>query len=155
MRGFIPLFSILQKGMMIMANKIKGQRSFEVNGEKYTNHFDFNALAELEDATGMDTTEVMKELDRMRQEERISIRLLRTLTWSGLLRHHDLSIKEVGELMSEADLVQLSTAVGEAFATSLMTEEEWEKLQKKQKEAMKQQAIQSQKKKNGTGKKSE
>jgi hypothetical protein len=155
MRGFIPLFSILQKGMMIMANKIKGQRSFEVNGEKYTIHFDFNALAELEDATGMDTTEVMKELDRMRQEERISIRLLRTLTWSGLLRHHDLSIKEVGELMSEADLVQLSTAVGEAFATSLMTEEEWEKLQKKQKEAMKQQAIQSQKKKNGTGKKSE
>jgi hypothetical protein len=139
--------------MIHMANKLKGQRSVEINDQRYTIHFDFNALAELEEESGMDTSEVMQSLAKMQEENRISIRFLRTLTWAGLIRHHNLSIKDVGELMSQAEITKLLPAVGEAFATSMMTEEEWEEAQKKI-DGMKQQAVLSQKKKNGTGKKS-
>ncbi|MFC7443403.1 hypothetical protein [Laceyella putida] len=127
-----------------MANKIKGQRSIEINGERYTVHYDFNALAELEEATGKDTSDIMQELAKMQEEQRLSITFLRTLAWAGFLRHHGLTLNEVGELMSQSELPQLFSAVGEAFATSLMSEEDWESAQKKG----------TAQKKRGTGKKS-
>lgn len=137
-----------------MANHVKGERSLTVNDKTYTVHFDFNALSELEDAMGMDTSEVMEELNKMKDEKRISIRFLRTLTWAGLLRHHDFTLQETGEWMSEASLIDVLNAVGEAFTTSLMTEEEFKQLEKKQKEATRAQVVKAQKKKSGTGKKS-
>lgn len=138
-----------------MANSLKGERSLTVGGKTYTIHFDFNALSELEDAMGMDTSEVMEELNKMKDEKRISIRFLRTLTWAGLLRHHNFSLQETGEWMSEAPLIEVLNAVGEAFTTSLMTEDEFRELEKKQKELTRAQVMKSQKKRTGTGKKSE
>jgi|UPI000420A393 hypothetical protein len=118
----------------MMANKVKGQRSFVAGGQTYTVHFDFNALAELEEATGLT---VPKISEQMQDTSRISIKFMRALAWAGLLKHHGLSLTEAGEVMSQGDMNEIFMAVGEAFATSMMTEEQIRELEAQKKTGQK------------------
>jgi hypothetical protein len=128
--------------MITMANKIKGQRSFKVGDQTYTVHFDFNALAELEDATGMTVPQISEQ---MQDSSCISIKFLRALTWAGLLKHHGLSLEEVGELMSQGDMNELFLSVGEAFATSMMSDEQYKEMEAQKKSGQKKVALEAQK----------
>jgi tRNA A-37 threonylcarbamoyl transferase component Bud32 len=128
--------------MIIMANKVKGQRTFQVGNDTYTVHFDFNALAELEDATGMTVPQISEQ---MQDTSKISIKFIRSLMWAGLLKHHGLCLEEVGELISQGNMNDMFVAAGEAFATSMLTEEQIKELEAQQKAGQKKVAIQAQK----------
>lgn len=79
-----------------MANAIKGEVALQHDGKTYTMVLDINALAEFEDATGMDPGEVLDNPKTM------SLSLARKLFWAGLQKHHPgLTLREAGDILQE------------------------------------------------------
>ncbi|BCJ86450.1 hypothetical protein [Effusibacillus dendaii] len=75
--------------------------------------YDLNAFAELEDKFGS----IDETLEKVGKG---SIKALRAVLWAGLL-HEDESLteKQVGKLITLADLQELSTAVNQALTASM------------------------------------
>ena len=83
-----------------MANAVKGQTSFEVNGDTLILEFTPNGFCELEDAIGKSTMEFLTDLDRAAQSEKLAFRDVRLLFWAGLVEHQsNLDVKDAGRLM--------------------------------------------------------
>jgi len=76
-----------------MANKHRGEVELTIGGESKRLRFDMQALAELEEALGLESiAELGKRLDNP------SIKLARAVLWAGLLHTEpELTLKAVGE----------------------------------------------------------
>lgn len=98
-----------------MANPVRGEVAFEVEGERYVLVFDFNCICSVEDIFDMSISEVGKKMSRgMRATD------LRTLVTAGLKQHHPtLTETEVGGLIGKlgADVAgeKLALAMQAAF----------------------------------------
>ena len=93
-----------------MANPIKGEVAFEVEGEGYTLVLDFNALCDLEDDLPglMDGSAEMK-----------SPKAIRTVFAAGLAKYHaGLSLSDAGDLIQSIGIARAGEIVAEAFNAS-------------------------------------
>jgi hypothetical protein len=90
-----------------MANVIKGEVAFEVEGRAYKLVLDFNALCEVEDVLGKG------EMDLARPKA------IRAIFWASLLRHHpDVTVQEAGDLIGALGLERAGEVVAEAMNRS-------------------------------------
>lgn len=93
-----------------MANPLKGEADLTIGPkEVYRLVIDINALAEAEDATGMDIDQLLTGLQRGR-----SLKVLRALLWAGLQEHHACHLARAGEIMSSAPTGSVHDAVSRA-----------------------------------------
>lgn len=96
-----------------MANRSKGEVSFEANGQSYTMRFSANALCELEDALDMGVTAVAIQ---MSSPENLRMRTVRAVLWAGLRDHHpNITQQEAGELVMEITFPKALELIGKAF----------------------------------------
>jgi hypothetical protein len=107
-----------------MANKAKGERKLTIGNTEYTLFYDMNALAELEDVTGMTIPEVG---NLMADASKISIKFMRAFLYAGLQFYHSdeiQTVKDAGRLMTQADDLNdvFATAV-EAFSSVFAKDE--------------------------------
>jgi hypothetical protein len=71
-----------------MANPVKGEVAFEVEGRDYKLVLDFNALCEVEDVLGADGMDLARP------------KAIRAIFWAALLRHHpDVTVQDAGDLI--------------------------------------------------------
>ena len=93
-----------------MANKIKGEVALTHDGKSYTMVMDFNALAEFEEASGVENAIVFLE-----NLTTMNARHMRSLFWAGLRqRHPDMTTELAGQILS-SNMDKLGDAVGAAF----------------------------------------
>jgi hypothetical protein len=86
-----------------MANKYKGEFTFEVGGKTYTGRYGMNALVEIEELFGKPVEAVFADLARDK-----SMKTARGLIWAALVQYHpDLTQAAVGDLIDEAGLDKL------------------------------------------------
>jgi hypothetical protein len=93
-----------------MANKHRGY--VEVKLDKKRNlHYDMNALAEIEDALGVQLSELA--------DVKMTIKNIRAILWAGLI-HEDpeLTPQSVGALVDLENLEEVQEAVTVAFSAS-------------------------------------
>jgi hypothetical protein len=95
-----------------MANKKRGFITFKGGDKKqYKLKYDFNALCEMEDALGVDSI-----FETFQQGFNVSAKNIRILIWAGLIHEHeDLTIKDVGRILTGVDLKEVYAAVAEAL----------------------------------------
>ncbi len=98
-----------------MANSLKGEVSFEADGESYTLVYSVNAIIVLEEKTGQPITRIGDFLGG----ENFSFASARTFFWAGLLEHHDISEREAGTLMSLLGVEQALTLATDSLKASL------------------------------------
>lgn len=98
-----------------MANRVKGEISFEAEGKTWTLVFSVNALCELEAATGKTVAAIAAEAG---DPERMSLGLLRSMVWAGLTDRHggEVDVKRAGALMTAIGAQAVGEKVGEAFS---------------------------------------
>jgi len=101
----------------MIANPLKGEVSLEApSGETYVLVLNANTLAALHEAWNLD--DINDVLERVNRSAR-NMRDLRTVFWCSLQKHHpQLSEMEVGELLTEIAMADVSAKVVEAFAKS-------------------------------------
>lgn len=104
-----------------MANAVKGQKSFEVDGQTYLIEFTPNGFCELEDKTGKATMAFLVDLGEAAEGAALRFRDVRLLFWAGLQEHHpDLSEREAGRLMRAlGGLVDAMSVIQDAIALSM------------------------------------
>ena len=92
-------------------NPIKGQVSFEADGEPFVLQYTINSLCILEDHLKMTVGQIG---EKMGQE--MSITFLRSVFWVGLLAHHpDIGEVDAGELIPVVGPDKVGEMIGEAF----------------------------------------
>jgi hypothetical protein len=95
-----------------MANKLKGEVGFDVDGARYTLAFSINALCELEEKLGGAVVDLGT---MMTGGKRFST--MRSVFWCGLTEHHpELTEKEAGKIMTAIGFNKADALIGEAFA---------------------------------------
>src|SRR5215468_8067948 len=87
-----------------MANRIKGEADFVVDGRTYTLCYNHAALIELEDMLDMGIVAISRELAKWTEEpDRIRLKWMRALLCAGLRKHHPkMTLDDVSELMTSA-----------------------------------------------------
>lgn len=94
----------------MMANKTKGQVDLLLDGEAYSAALDFNALAEFEDASGVENS-----LTAIEDVAKLGAKKLRLLMWCALRQHHeDISLETAGRIVT-ANLSKLGEMIVAAF----------------------------------------
>ena len=101
-----------------MANPLKGEVGFEVNGAAWTASFSVNALVTLEDALGVSVTQIGALM-----AESVSMKTLRTIFWAALLDHHKVTEAEAGEVMTAFGIEAAAGLVGQAFSLAFPQED--------------------------------
>ena len=82
-------------------SRLNGTHRIAALGQDWTLCFDFNALAEFEEATGRIALETIAEIEADPDRARISV--MRALIWAGLLRHHPkVTLMQAGDIMAAA-----------------------------------------------------
>lgn len=98
-----------------MPNPLRGQASFRAGEATFTLVFDINVFCELEAETGLGVTQLVEQV-----QEQPSFRLLRSIFCAGLQTHHPrTSIKEAGEIMSDAGLDVMKDALARALKAAM------------------------------------
>lgn len=96
-----------------MANKFKGDISFDVNGKSYTMRFSANALCELEDATGMGINALLAQLS---DPASMRLKMVRAVLWAGLRDHHsDVTLHQAGEIITDLTLPRAMELASKSF----------------------------------------
>ena len=86
-----------------MANPLRGEASFEVEGKTYRLRFSWNAAAEFEEPAGRSFYDAADAL----AAGRLSVRTLRAMLWAGLQEHQPgLTLKEAGVLIEKVGQVE-------------------------------------------------
>lgn len=99
-----------------MANKARGEVSFEAFDETWTMKVDTNAMCEIEDQTGVGIAKVGALLSN---PETASIKLLRAVLWGSLQsKHPGTSLKKAGDLIDAVGMSNLGPLVGQAFSAA-------------------------------------
>ncbi|BBD01838.1 hypothetical protein [Sphingobium sp. YG1] len=98
-----------------MANPLRGEAAFKAGGASFTLVFDINTFCELEEETGLGVAELVEKI-----QEQPSFTLLRSIFCAGLQAHHPkTSIKEAGEIMSDAGLDVMKDALARALKAAM------------------------------------
>jgi len=103
-----------------MANPLKGEVGFEVEGQAYVLVLDFNALCTLEDALDLGIVEIVTQL-----QTEVRGGFLRALFWAGLQEHHSgLNEKAAGRLIGALGYDRALALVLEGFAAAFPPKED-------------------------------
>lgn len=82
------------------------------DGESHTIRYDFNAMADYEEAVGKPITQM--------GEGNVGMRELRALLWAGLLHKHPrLTLKQAGSLIPPERMAEVAEACGTALVRAL------------------------------------
>lgn len=107
-----------------MANRVRGEVDFDLNGQKYTLCFDHAAMIELEDLLDKGIVAITKEMQAWQQDpDRIRLKWIRALLFAGLKRHQPkLSLDDVSDLMGQPSqsigiMDKINEALGKAFGS--------------------------------------
>jgi hypothetical protein len=96
-------------------NPLRGEAPFKAGASKFTLLFDINVFCELEDETGLDLPALMEAIGN-----RPSFKLLRSIFCAGLQEHHPgTSIKEAGNIMSDAGMEGIKDALQRAMQAAM------------------------------------
>lgn len=105
-----------------MANKFRGEVSFEAEGESYTLCFTSNSLCELEGELG--EMSIVEFLTQLQNPKTIRNTNIRKFFWAGLrARHPDMTLAKAGDIM-DADPHKALSAAMKAYALHYGVEEE-------------------------------
>jgi hypothetical protein len=91
---------------MVAANPLRGEASFEAEGQSYTLAYDINALVLAEEASGLDMDQLLDRLDRG-----LNLRVLRAVVWAGLQRDHECHLLRAGEIIGAAGIPVVAVAM--------------------------------------------
>lgn len=97
-----------------MANPLRGEASFEVDGKTHTVRFNWNAAAAYEEKSGRNLSEALVDLAR----ERLSARSLRAMLWAGLTEFDDksdLTLADAGRLLDKLGRREAQRIMGVAL----------------------------------------
>lgn len=98
-----------------MVNPLRGEASFKAGASEFVLVFDINTFCELEDETGLGMTELIEQV-----QSKPSFKLLRSIFCAGLQdRHSGTTIKEAGEIMSDAGLDVMKSALQRALQAAM------------------------------------
>lgn len=96
-----------------MANKHRGQVSFEADGKPYTLCYSTNALCELEGALNVSISEVgvmLADLGKMK------MKTVRAVLWAGLTDNHPgITLTQAGDVADAITTGKAMELIGEAF----------------------------------------
>jgi len=96
-----------------VANKFKGDVSFESGEKTYTMRFSANALCEIEEALGMGINTVSNLLA---DKETMRLKMVRVVFWAGLRDHHpETTLHQAGEIITDLSLGEAMLLVSKAF----------------------------------------
>ncbi|MDW9877325.1 hypothetical protein GOC31_20850 [Sinorhizobium meliloti] len=96
-----------------MANPNRGSVALQVGDRVYTLSYSINALCELEDLLEKPVAEIVKAIQTPAELRMSSVR---AIIWAGLQDHHEgLTVKEAGQIASEAGMQAALAKAGEAF----------------------------------------
>lgn len=104
-----------------MGNSVRGEVSFEADGQSYTIQYTINWLIEMEEHFELTVEEIGKKM-----MEGMRLAFLRTVFWFGMRAHHeDMTETEAGALITALGVEKAGALIGEAFtkAFSLPTQE--------------------------------
>lgn len=94
-----------------MANPLRGEASFEAQGQVWTMVLDFNTLVSLEKETGS----TLQELFELLKPERLSLGTIRSFFKCSLEENHgDVTDREAGNLIGEIGIEKAATLLSEA-----------------------------------------
>lgn len=97
-----------------MANPNRGEVALKVGDLEYKLSFSINAICELEDALDMPVAKVAEALN---DSANIRMSMIRTVVWAALRdRHEAVTIKEAGQIATDAGIPFVMEAIGKAFA---------------------------------------
>ena len=98
-----------------MVNPLRGEASFKAGASEFVLVFDINTFCELGDETGLGMTELIEQV-----QNKPSFKLLRSIFCAGLQdRHAGTTIKEAGEIMSDAGLDTMKNALQRALQAAM------------------------------------
>lgn len=97
-----------------MANKDRGEVTLQAGDVTHTIRFTVNSLCNLEDAMSMPITKIGAELDIGAKTKQIKLGTLRTILKYGLTE--DKTLEEVGNIIGEAGLPAVMTAIAAGIA---------------------------------------
>ncbi len=90
-----------------MANPVRGEVAFEVEGRAYKLVLDFNALCEVEDVLGAGGMDLARP------------KAIRAIFWASMLRHQpDATVQDAGDLIGALGLEEAGRVVAEAMNRS-------------------------------------
>lgn len=96
-----------------MANKFKGDVSFESGEKTYTMRFSANALCELEDALEMGVNAIATHLAN---PESMRWKMVRVVFWAGLRDHHqEITLHQAGEIITDISPTAAMGLISKAF----------------------------------------
>jgi hypothetical protein len=96
-----------------MANKERGEVSFEAAGKTWTMKIGTGAMCEIEAETGKSIAEVGQALG---SEKTASLTLMRAVFWGALQhRHEGTTVRECNDLIDEIGVQRVGELIGEAF----------------------------------------
>lgn len=95
-----------------MANKERGEVSFDLDGEAYTLRFSTNAMCELEDATGVP---VLQLANSLQDETSVSIKTLRAMFAAGLSDSRSVTAPQAGDIIDALGIPRAGELIGQAF----------------------------------------
>jgi hypothetical protein len=108
-----------------MANVLLGEVDLPIGDVRYRLVFDANAFVFAEEALAPQTTdEIVERL--MRTRAKADMKLIRGLFWAGLQEKHPRTLKEAGQLLSEAGFPAVRDAVVEGMKAAFGTAEDKE-----------------------------
>jgi hypothetical protein len=96
-----------------MANKVFGESRLSLSdGRELTLRFDFNALAEAEEAADKGTEDIMREMSKGRPR----LNTARAMLYAAVRYHHrDITLEDAGDLLLTEDAKAISEAMGRAM----------------------------------------
>lgn len=98
-----------------MANSARGSVALQVGDKAYTLSYSVNAICELEDH--FEGKPVAQIAETMNDQASVPMSTVRAVIWAGLIDHHpELTLKDAGNVASEAGIPACMNAVGRAFA---------------------------------------
>ena len=95
-----------------MANPLRGESTFEVEGKQYRVRFSWNAAAAYEEVAGRPLSDALLDVAR----ERFSAKSLRAMLWAGLQdEHEDVTLKDAGRLIDKMGRKEAQRVMGVAL----------------------------------------
>ncbi len=103
-----------------MDNPLKGEVSFEVEGEPYTLVLNINTLCILEERLDISIGQLIEKLTN-----NVRLGFIRSVLWIGLSTYHpDLTEDDVGDLLASLKLTGAKDLIVQAVARAFPTSEE-------------------------------
>jgi hypothetical protein len=103
-----------------MANRERGEVSFEADGTTWTMKIGTGAMCEIEEKTGKGIAEVGSLLANPKTA---SISLMRAVFWGSLTTHHkDITVERCNDLIDELGMVKTGQLIGEVFSLAFPVE---------------------------------